>query len=234
MRSNRLMFTVLFGLGIAIMLAAFFVFLPAESRTNTRWLDFFVILLVYTGLWGRYSIIFPAIGGLTGRVPVMAVYWICFPIYAIAAIAAMMFFEVHDVAFGKQILVQICLLFAFVVAIAVGKGASNFIQAEQERTESQISGILQIRRKAAMLQAIMASLPPQYTQARAAFDEVVDAATYTGGRSNDAARPIETRIINLLDTLETQCTAHADPGTCLATISAASASLKMLKSLPNA
>ena len=134
----------------------------------------------------------------------------------------------------RQLLLQICFFFAFAAVLGIGVGASNFIQDESARTEQQIGGIREIRQKTSQIQVLLTSMPPAYGMVRNAFEGIVEAATYTGGRNNPSAREIETRILESLDKLQMQCAVSAQPEECLATIASAKASLEALKTLQNA
>ena len=234
MRSNRLIFSVIYGVGLLLIAAIFLTFTSKESRTSIAWLNFFIVAVVYSGLWGRYSLLYPMTGRFSGRVPLLSMYWLSFFTYAATAFAAMLIFWAIGVGFEKQLLLQICFFFAFAAVLGIGVGASNFIQDESARTEQQIGGIREIRQKTSQIQVLLTSMPPAYGMVRNAFEGIVEAATYTGGRNNPSAREIETRILESLDKLQMQCAVSAQPEECLATIASAKASLEALKTLQNA
>ena len=115
MRSNKLLFRVVYLLGVALAVALFLVFVPPEARTNVKWMNLVIFLFIYTGVFGRYSLLFTSLGRFSDNVPSLALYWISFWWYAAAALAAMLVMWPLGVGFEKQALIQGLLLFGLAV-----------------------------------------------------------------------------------------------------------------------
>ena len=233
MRSNKVLFTVLYLLGAVLAVALFLLFIPAESRTNVKWMNLFIGLFLYTGIWGKYSIFYSSLERFADNVPTLSMYWMSFGAYAVLSIAAMVLFWLLGVGFEKQALLQGCLLFGFVVCVGLGMGASNFLAGESARTQEQVGGIREIQRKSGQLKILLGGLPPGYSFVRSEYDKVVEAVTYVGGCNNPQARGAESQILSLLDRLQAQSAGKAAADQCLATIRSLEAAVALRKSISN-
>ena len=233
MRSNKLLFRVVYLLGVALAVALFLVFVPPEARTNVKWMNLVIFLFIYTGVFGRYSLLFTSLGRFSDNVPSLALYWISFWWYAAAALAAMLVMWPLGVGFEKQALIQGLLLFGFIVCVAVGMGASNFMSGETERTKAQVGGVRDMQQKAAQLKILLGGLPGEYSFAKGEFSAVLDEINCVGGCSNPDAREAESGILGLLDKLRSQCAARASADECLATIRDLSAAVALRKTMTN-
>ena len=101
MRSNKVLFTVLYLLGAGLIAALFLLFVPAESRTDVKWMNLFIVYFVYTGIWGKYSLFYSSLERFSDNVPTLAMYWLSFGAYAVLAVAAMVVFWLLGVGFEK-------------------------------------------------------------------------------------------------------------------------------------
>lgn len=229
---NRLLFTSLYLIGMALVVTLFILFVPQEARTDTKWLNLFVGLVIYTGLWGKYSLFYTTFGSFSGRTPAVAMYWMGFFAYAAAAVALMLICWACGAGFGKQVIFHLCLIFGFIVWVASGLGATNFINAENSRIEQDVGGIRAVQNRAGQLKILLETSPAATTLLKSEFDAVVDAATYTGGSSNPQAREYEGKVLMLLDKLETQLPS-ASTDECLATVKSIAATLALRKTVKN-
>ena len=233
MRSNKVLFTVLYLLGAGLIAALFLLFVPAESRTNVKWMNLFIVYFVYTGIWGKYSLFYSSLERFSDNVPTLAMYWLSFGAYAVLAVAAMVVFWLLGVGFEKQALLQGCLLFGFVVCVGIGMGASNFLSGETARVQEQVGGMREIQRRSGQLKISLGGLPPGYSFARSEFDKVLEAVTYVGGCNNPQAREAESQILSLLDRLQGQILVKAAADDCLATVRSLEAAVALRKSISN-
>ena len=233
MRSNKLLFTIVWIVGILLGVAVFFAIFPAASRTSTKWLNFGVLCLLWTGLFVRFTLLYAGDRSVPNRAPLIATYWIGFTWYAVAAVAAMPILWLCDAKFGNQMLTHACLLFAFGVFVAVGAGASNFISAEGGRMRQEIGGVREIQSAMARLRILFASLPGEYNLARTQFERVADEANCMSGSNNPQARDAEARILRQVAELEGLASAKGAPDDCVAAVEALSASVAMRKLCTN-
>ena len=233
MKSNKLMFWGLYLLGVVLCITLFLVFVPPESRTDVKWLDLCLGVFLYSGLWYKFVLLAPARGRFADNVPMMTVFWLLFGWYAVAAVLAMAVMGALGVGFGKQALIQACLLFAFAIFIACGAGASNFIRGESARIQEQVGGMRDIQFKASQIRIVLAALPQPYAFARREFDGIVDGVTCIGRSNNPRAREAEVRILALLDKLQLQADLPATPEECLATVKALALAVSMRKTVTN-
>jgi len=233
MRSNKLIFTVLYFLGLALCISLFVTFVPPESRTNVKWMNLCIGLFVYSGLWGKYSLLYPLLGRFSDNVPTLSFYWVSFGWYIVASAAAMLVFWLFNVGFEKQAILQGVLLFAFIVCIAIGIGASNFMAGESARTQDQIGGVRTLQFKANQLKITLASLTPEYSFVKSEYDKVIESVTYLCGSNNPMARDAEFQIMSLFDKLQMQASTKSAADECVATISALSSAIALRKSISN-
>ena len=196
MKSNRVLFSVLFCIGAALIVSLFLVFIPSESRTGVKWMDLAIILLIFGGAWGKYSLFYPLLGRFSARIPVLSAYWISFSIYTAVALGAMLLFGLMDVELQKQALLQGIILFCFVVVLAVGVGASNYITNESIRLNDSGDGIRAIQMRVALIGAMFATLPTPHSILRMEAVSILDNLNYVGGCSNPSARSVEAEIID--------------------------------------
>lgn len=233
MRSNRWLFSILYFLGLALCLSLFLLFVPEESRTNTKWLNFCIIMFLYSGLCLKYLLLYPLRGKFGDNVPSMAMYWISYGWYAGISLAAMVVFWIFNVGFEKQALLQGCLLFAFIVAVCIGLGASNFMAGESARVQREVGGVRALQQKVAVMKIAFAALPPEYSFLRTTVDGIAEEITYICGCNNPQAEELEGRIAGLLDSLQAQCASGVRAEECLATAKSIEAAVAIRKNLNN-
>lgn len=233
MRSNKLIFTVLYFLGLLLCVSLFVTFVPPEARTNVKWMNLCIGLFIYSGLWGKYSLLYPLLGRFSDNVPTLSFYWVSFWGYIVASVAAMVLFWLFNVGFEKQAILHGVLLFAFIVCISIGIGASNFMAGESARTQVQIGGVRTLQFKASQLKITLASLAPEYAYIKNEFDKVVEDVTYLCGSNNPMARESEAQIISLFDKLQMQASTRSSSDECLATIDALLSAISLRKTISN-
>lgn len=233
MRSNKLIFTVLYFLGLLLCISLFVTFVPSESRTNVKWMNLCIGLFVYSGLWGKYSLLYSKLGQFSDNVPALSLYWVSFGSYVVASAVAMILFLLFKVEFEKQAILQGVLLFAFIVFIAIGIGASNFMTGESARSQAQIDGVRAIQFKVRQLKITLVSLTSEYSYVRSVFDKVAEDVMYLCGSNNPKSREMESQILLLCDKLQMQINAKCTSDECLATISALSTVISLRKTISN-
>ena len=233
MHSNRFLFAILYFLGLVLCISLFITFVPAEGRTNVKWMNFAICLFIYTGIFGKCSLLYPLLGKFSDNIPTSAIYWISFGWYIVAAVVAMILFWIFNVGFDKQALLQGCILFAFITAIGMGLGASNFMKGETERSQSEIGGVRELQQKVSAMKVSLSGLPPSYSFVGTSFGEVEDAVTFLCGCNNPKARGMESQIATLLDKLQVQCATNSPVDECLSTIKMIKESIALRKNLTN-
>lgn len=233
MRSNKILFTVVWAVGILLGAAVFLAIVPPEGRTDTKWLNFGILCLLWTGLFARFTLLYGGARSVANRAPLIAAYWLGFGWYAAAAVLAMPILWLCEAKFGNQLLVHACLLFAFGVFVAIGAGASNFITAESGRMRQEIGGVREIQSAMARLRVLLASLPGEYAFARTEFERVADEANCLSGSNDPKARDAESRILRQITELEDLAAAKGAPDACMEAVGALSASVAMRKLCTN-
>ncbi len=233
MRSNRLMFSVLYLLGLVLCISLFMIFVPPESRTPVKWMNFGIGLFIYSGLWGKVSLLYPALGHFSDNTPTLSVYWISFGWYVASSLVAMLLFWLLGVGIEKQAILQGVLLFGFIVCLAMGVGASNFMVGETKRSQAQIGGVRMLQLKANQIKIFIDCLPSNFSSVRNEYDKIVDAVTYLCGSNNSMAGELESQILALLDKLKLQVDIKAAPDDCLATIGSLLSVIALRKTISN-
>lgn len=233
MKSNRLLFSVLYGLGVVLAVSLFLAFVPEESRTSVKWMNLLIGLFIYSAFWGKFLLLYPHQREFGDNVPLFSAYWMSLGWYAAAAVVAMVLFWTFGVGFEKQAILQGVLLFGFVVSVCVGMGASNFMRGESERIREQVGGIREVQSASNRMKVRLSALPAAYGFVRREFDAFAEEATYVGGSNSPEAGKIERQMQGLLERLETQCSVPASPDECLATVKALQTALSMRKTVTN-
>lgn len=218
MHSNKALLPIFFFLGLALLGGAFFLLVPDGSRTETAWMNIIVIALVYCAFWLRYWLLYRRKDEFADGIPALAIGWAGTGSYAIAALGAMAAMHAADVGFGKQALLQACLLFAYGLCLAVAIVSSNFAKASGNRADESLEGVQAMReamnRVVAKVSFAYAASPKVLEACRSTADEI----DCIGGCNAPEARKSEADILLALDETETLAEKRADDEEILGSI----------------
>ena len=131
-------------------------------------------------------------------------------------------------------LLQGCLFFAFLVALAVGKGAGNHIENDDRNIAESVDGIRAIQSRVAQVMAMLPALPSPHNLLVRDAGPLLDELNYIGGCQGADARSAEANIIHLLDVFQTQCQTKAILSECRETLVALQAAIAARKACRNA
>lgn len=212
MKKANFYFNLLFWVGIILLFGAFMVFVPNEMRSNkVVWLDFAIVLVLYTGVFGRYTVLFRPLTSFADRVPLIAAYWKYFSSYATLSIGGMIIMWHNDVVFEKQLLIQVAFLFLFSLGLALGFWMSEWHVRSSVIEQRTMSKIRQIQLACADVQVQLSRASDQFCGCRNICEELADELNSIPGLDAPAAYEIEEKILSGLNALKATDFQNADP-----------------------
>lgn len=198
MKKANLLFFILYLVGLGLATAAFLLFVPEAYRTNVVWLDFAIVLLIITGYFGRYPILFRPLTGFADNVPFLGSYWGALGTYTVSSLGAMVAMYALEVTFPKQALIQGVILFFLLLTVACGYWANAWMSRSTVRDQEMMGGVRRIQALAAGLRTAVAELPASYGQSKTELARVMDDINCLVGSDAAAARESEGEIIALM------------------------------------
>lgn len=194
MKRSNIVLNLMFLLGLALMLAAFLIFVPAERRTNVAWLDFAVAALIYAGVFGRFTVLFRPLHAFADSAPLISAYWKFFGPCAFLAICCMVFGGLAKVSFEKQLFIQIALLFVFFFGLAVGYWVAERHAVSTVEERRTMDTIRLIQHAAADFQTMLDREPESFRGCKKLCEELVDDLNSMPGSNAPGAGEAEERL----------------------------------------
>ena len=194
MKRSNAVFSLLFLLGIFLLFMIFLVFVPEDARSNVAWLNFSVFLVLYIGLFGRYTILFRPLADFADSVPLISSYWISFGLYASLTVGGMICGWRIGLDFEKQLLIQIVLLFLFFLGLAAGYWVSerhSRASVEEKQTMSQIRLLQQTVKE---LQVMLEAASDDFRGCRRLCEALADDLNSMPGADSPRAVEVEKQI----------------------------------------
>lgn len=232
MKRANFALNILFGAGLALIIAGFFLCVPADHRSAVAYMNLVITLLLYSGLWGRFALVFPRREVFAERIPVMTVYWAIFFKFAIVEIIAMVAMGLCNVSFKWQLFVHLVIFFVFSVVMGVAYWTSHFIRSSGERDRYTIGGTDSIKSQIPLLVVEVAALGPEYADIKAKFSKVADDCNYLSGSNLAEAKRLEAAISEKLSLFSSMLTSSASPDEMDRVVSEAAKFVSMRKTLP--
>lgn len=211
MKRANLALNALFCVGLALIIGGFFLCVSTENRSPVAYMNLVVTLLLYSGIWGRFSLLYPKRDVFAERVPVMTVYWAIFFKFAIVEIIAMVAMGLCKVPFKWQIFVHLVIFFIFSVMIAVAYWAANFIRSSGERDKETIGGTDSVKSLVPLLSVEVASLGAEYSEVKTKFASIADDCNYLSGSNLAGAKELDEKINQRLTTFSSMISSSAAP-----------------------
>lgn len=126
--------TLLYVAGLALLVLAFVLLLPAPLRGPVGYLDLAVASVVYSLNFPLLTLVWTRRGSGESRFPMLAVRWWVTVLYSPAAIALGLFGAIYFFPFRFQLIAQLALLFllglGFAMAAVTGTHVERVTQAE--------------------------------------------------------------------------------------------------------
>jgi hypothetical protein len=184
--------------GLFVVIAGFFLLVPALDRTNVFWLNLVVSGLVYLvlafvllGFLGLTGAIDRQLAGLGIRISFGGVY-------AVAALASMILGSFLEYSFKTQLFLQLCagfLLVAGVVFSGLSLDTGDTIEAERQWKQKGKQTILE---RLHQLDTLVTQQPDAAGGIKARVDMLKEAIRYISPSNNHSARLLDGEIIDAI------------------------------------
>ena len=199
MNKANLMMRALYFCGLLLAVLLFLAFVPAEGRTNVAWLNLAVSLLIYSGYWGKFTILFAPVRKFADAIPTLSSYWVALAMYSVVAVAGMFVFARMELSFSRQLLFHAIFLFAFFLVVASGVWASAWVRKSDEAEGETISRLRDVQSRAASLLTEL-EIRPDATSAMAVKARgILEDVSFLAGSTSPQALALEREISGLID-----------------------------------
>lgn len=198
MKKANLLFDFLYVVGIALAFLAFFIFVPEAGRTRVAWLNFGIGLLIYTGYWGQWMVLFRPLQKFADDVPFFSSYWIWWTVYVGLAVVGMIAFQFMHLEFRKQVLLQGIFFFFLLCALALGIWAASWLKQSSERDKRTMGGVRNIQYHIASLRIAASELPEAYHASKVELGKIMDDMNCIAGSSGEQSCALESQILTLM------------------------------------
>lgn len=131
---------ILACVGMALILAGFFLAVPRGDRSSVAWLDVTVCEIVFLFNFSTLPIVRPRSEGFSEQIPKLGILWTAHISYTGFAVAGMWYGWVGGFAFGLQTLYHLALLFLVLTVVSLAgqasKHAGRVAASERHRSDT--------------------------------------------------------------------------------------------------
>lgn len=213
MKRANLVLNLIFAAGLALIISGFLLIVPVEYRTPVAYMNLVLTVMLYAGLWLRFTLLYPKKSLFAERIPLMTVYWAVFFKFAVVEILAMVFMGIAGVSFKWQIFIHLVIFFLFSVIMGSAFWLSRTVRDSTSSDKAILAGPDALRAKANLLLADLSALGPGYAGVAAKFSAIADDIRYLSGSTLPEAAHAEETISARLDALSSMITSRAEPST---------------------
>ena len=197
-------FVFLYFVGVALLLAAFFLLVPTEWRTHSAWLDLTIVFIVFSinfplaSIWRRRS------GSFNAKIPALGLLGICDLLYSCFAIGLVWFGIQFLLSFRAQLIGQMSFLFlAAVVATIAWQSSAHAVEVAEEEQDTR-SGLEALKAAIAHCEAALFTAVPVSEQLRRRILELKQDARFLSPSRDASALLYEQQMSSLVDDIRLQ------------------------------
>jgi|ERR1039457_3631531 hypothetical protein len=192
-------FLALYLLGIALLLFGFLALIPDGYRNNTAWLDFFVVIIMY-------SVNFPIVAtwrfrgeNFSEKIPGVAILLWADPIYCLLALGIIYSGVIYRLAFRVQLFFQLSAVFGSLIVVAISWMASGRVRAVSGEEHHKRDTLQQLKDAISRCDARMATLGPMWHRERELCHKLREDARFLSPCVESTAISYEEEMVVHLD-----------------------------------
>ena len=192
---HRMLFNLLFIVGLGIIGGGFFLVVPVASRCNVAYLNAGVIFLIYLSYWINYGIIFPSKGDAGDFLAGSGIYWHVQGTYTFLCVLVMVSGWALGWKFSTQLLLQIVALFIFLIYVVCSVFAIEHVSKCTSKDRATMTSVRDLQQMSASISARAALLPADWTEAKQSVLKLEEELNYFSGIENPISASIDEKIM---------------------------------------
>jgi len=205
------LFVVLHIVGIAILVLAFFLLIPAGGRTHTAWLDLVVVCIVLSINFPPFAIVRLSLGDFNVKIPALGLLEICDFVYSILALGLVFYGVFYFLPFRLQLVGQTGLLFATATTVAIAWWSSAHAAEVAEEEHATRSGLEDLKAALSRCETDLSTKAPNRNRERQLLLALKEDARYLSPSRDSTAISYEQQIVALVDDIRLRLEDTASP-----------------------
>jgi hypothetical protein len=209
--SSSTLLAWLYAVGLALLLAAFFLLVPAAYLTQVAWLDLAVAGIVYSI---NFSVLFGrriSIGSFSRRIPALGLLGLTDLLYSCLAMGLIWRGVLYTLPFRIQLVGQMGLLFVAAVAAAIAWNASEHADSVAGEESEARSGVQKLKAALARCEAEVTVHPSVPQRVRQHIFQLKEDAGYLSPCRDASALSYEQQLAAQVDEVRLQLAGETIP-----------------------
>jgi len=205
------LFILLHLVGIAVLVFAFFLLIPAGGRSHSAWLDLAVVCIVLSINFPPFAIVRFSLSSFNVKIPAIGLLIVCDTVYSLLALGLVFYGFSHFLPFRIQLVCQIGLLFAVATTVSVAGWASAHT-AEVAKEEYQTkSGLAELKAALSQCEAEFRIKAPNRNRERQLLLKLIEDARYLSPSRDPSAVSYEQQMVAQVDQIRLRLDEIATP-----------------------
>jgi hypothetical protein len=196
---------ILFLFGAGIVFFAFRLNTGGGSLTQNDKFMWISIAVMYIVIFLPFFFSVIKISNFSAKIPSLALVWTGIFTYVPASIVVIVLLRMNIIPFNTTLIIQVILVFLFVLDIYFGYFANFHIQTVAGEEEELRQYLTEIKAKALSLTLIVNRLPSKYERVQKTIKQALDDIKYITPVQKNAGTGTEIEIISVLDSIKMLC-----------------------------
>lgn len=195
---TRTYFTLLYFVGLALLIPGLYYLLPHGMRNAFGWLDITVICLVYSLNFPLAALSWARASAFELNAPALSIRWACTGTYTVLALGGALFMALQAVPFRYQVFYQVVLVFGVAFALGLSLWATSHTMTVAAGETALKSSLQNLRAAFGGVDDAFA-LDPDLTREREVMRRLREDARYLSPSSRDREHGLEQDLITELN-----------------------------------
>jgi hypothetical protein len=205
------LFILLHLVGIAVLVLAFFLLIPAGGRTHSAWLDLVVVCIVLSINFPPFAIVRLSLGNFNVKIPALGLLEICDAVYSTLALGLVIYGLFNFLPFRIQLVGQMGLLFAVATTISTAWWASAHAADVVEEEHLTRSGLEDLKAALSHCESEFCTKAPNRNRERQLLLKLKEDTRYLSPSRDPSAVSYERQIVALVDNIRLRLDEIATP-----------------------
>ncbi len=207
------LFILLHLAGIAVLVFAFFLLVPAEGRTHSAWLDLIVVCIVLSINFPPFAIVRLSLGDFNLKIPALGLLEICDAVYSSLAVGLVICGLVYFLPFRVQLVGQMGLLFAVATTVSIAYWSAAHAAEVAEEEHLTRSGLEELKAALSHCESELCTKAPNRNRERQLLLKLKEDARFLSPSRDPSAISYEQQIVALVDDIRRRLDDIAFPTT---------------------
>jgi hypothetical protein len=198
------LFALLYFVGVALLAAGFILLVPPGARTETAWLDFAIVCIVFSINFPLFSVWRMNIGSFNAKIPTLGLLALCDLIYICLALWLMSCGGRYGLTFRMQLVGQMALLFVVATVVTIAWWSSAHVVEVTEEEKATRSALEKLKTAIDKCVASLSAKAPNCDRERQLLLRLQEDARYLSPSRDASALAYEDKIAVLIDDIRLQ------------------------------